>query len=439
MADSPVPARIVAAPDLDCLMACPGCDLLLEEVPLEPGQVARCPRCDTRLRIPRRNTISNTLAMSASGLLLYLPAILLPLMTLDTIGMKESASIVDGVIGFYRQGYLLVALIVLLTSVLFPLVKLSLIFAISVLLKLGRFPRGFARGFRLFCHLDEWGMVEVYLIGILVTIIKIYGMAHITYGTGFFCFIGLVLATVGITLVLDEHVFWRMIEGRGSEDEAAHRPSCSGRQHPLAGRTALSAGLVQCHDCHKLMPWVEAAPDEIVLCPRCGARLHPRKTDSLARTWALVATSLILFVPANVLPIMQVETLGSPENSTIMDGIIYFFKEGSYGIGVVILTASILVPLFKILGMTVILLSIRYRWKSWLRHKTWMFRFIEFIGRWSMLDIYVIALLGVLIDFGLLSAIHPAPAATYFAAVVLCTMFAAISFDSRILWDHCAA
>jgi len=107
-------------------------------------------------------------------------------------------------------------------------------------------------------------------------------------------------------------------------------------------------------------------------------------------------------------------------------------------IGTVILTASILVPLFKILGMTIILLSIRYQWKSWLRHKTWMFRFIEFIGRWSMLDIYVIALLAVLINFGMLSAIHPAPAATYFAAVVLCTMFAAISFDSRILWDHCA-
>ncbi len=436
---SPAAARVASAADLDCLTACPGCDLLLENVPVAVGQVARCPRCDARLRIPRRNTVSNTLAMSASGLLLYLPAILLPLMTLDTIGMKESASIVDGVVGFYRQGYPLVALVVLLTSVLFPLVKLSLVFGVCLLIRLRRFPRAMARGFRLFCHLDEWGMVEVYLIGILVTIIKIYDMAHITYGTGFFCFIGLVIATVGISLVLDEHVFWRIIEHRGEAKEAPRRPLCDGGRHPLAGRTALAAGLVQCHDCHKLMPQVQTAPDEIALCARCGARLHPRKTNSLARTWALVVTSMILFVPANLLPIMRVETFGIPEDSTIMDGIIYFFKEGSYGIGAVILTASILVPLFKIVGMTVILLSIRYQWKSWLRHKTWMFRFIEFIGRWSMLDIYVIALLGVLINFGMLSAIRPAPAATYFAAVVLCTMFAAISFDSRILWDHCAA
>lgn len=432
------PKTAVGKTDTACLTACPGCDLLLEEVPVPAGHVARCPRCDTRLRAPCKNTVINTLAMSATGLLIYLPAVFLPLMTLDTIGMKESASIVDGVVGFYNAGYPFVALIVLLTGVVFPLVKLSLIFGVSLLLRLGRLPRTMALWFRLFCHLDEWAMVEVYLIGILVTIIKIYHMAHVTYGIGFFCFIGLAVATIGTTVVLDKDVFWRYFDRRGKNLAGQGRARCGAKPHAPTARTAREAGLVLCHDCRKLVPRVATAPGERTLCPRCGAELHSRKKNSIPRTWALVVTSMILFVPANVLPIMRVESFGSPDDSTIMDGIIYFLKEGSYGIGAIILTASILVPLFKILGMTMILLSIRYRWKSWLRHKTWMIRFIEFIGRWSMLDIYVIALLAVLINFGMLTAIHPAAAATYFAAVVLCTMFAAISFDSRILWDRCA-
>ena len=127
--------------------------------------------------------------------------------------------------------------------------------------------------------------------------------------------------------------------------------------------------------------------------------------------------------------------MGLAERSTIMDGIIYFFKEGSYGIGMVILTASVLVPLFKIIGICLILLSLHFRWKTWLRHKTIMFRFIKFIGRWSMLDIFVIALLTALVDFGFFTTIQAAPAAPFFCMVVIFTMFAAECFDTRLLWD----
>ena len=199
--------------------------------------------------------------------------------------------------------------------------------------------------------------------------------------------------------------------------------------------TAREAGLALCHDCHKLIPWQNEHGQASSICPRCRADVHIRKPNSISRTWALVITAAILAVPANVLPIMQVDFLGSAEYSTIMDGIIYFFEEGSYGIGIIILTASVLVPCFKIIGMVLILLSIHYQWKSWLRHKTLLFRVIEFIGRWSMLDIFVISLLQVLVNFGYLTSIESAPAATYFTGVVLSTMFAAITFDPRLLWD----
>ncbi|MCD6271500.1 MAG: paraquat-inducible protein A [Deltaproteobacteria bacterium] len=199
--------------------------------------------------------------------------------------------------------------------------------------------------------------------------------------------------------------------------------------------TAMEAGLALCRDCGKLLPITGRDMVTSGFCPRCGARIRLRKSDSLVRTWALVVTAAILAFPANLLPIMRVDYLGVPGESTIMDGIIYFFQEGSYAIGIIILTASILVPLFKITGIILILLSIHFKWKTWLRHKSLMFRTIGFIGRWSMLDIFVISLLQVLVNFGYLTYIEVAPAATYFAGVVLATMFAAITLDPRLMWD----
>jgi paraquat-inducible protein A len=134
---------------------------------------------------------------------------------------------------------------------------------------------------------------------------------------------------------------------------------------------------------------------------------------------------------------MRVDFLGIPDRSTIMDGIIYFFQHGSYLIGLIIFIASILVPVFKIVGLIILLRSNHLCDLKLLRQKAKMFRFITFIGRWSMLDIFVIALLSVVVDFGFFTSIHVAPAATYFCIVVACTMFAVITFDPRIVWDKC--
>ena len=200
-------------------------------------------------------------------------------------------------------------------------------------------------------------------------------------------------------------------------------------------KTAMESGIMSCHDCGLLLEANRLSSDVTLACPRCNADVHFRKHQSIPTTWALVITSVILFVPANLLPIMRVDFLGSSEYSTIMDGILYFFHVKEYSIGLIIFIASILVPLFKIAGLSIILLSIRFKWKRWLRHKTIMFRFIEFVGRWSMLDIFVIALMATLVEFGNFTATFAAPAASYFAAVVVCTMFAAHTFDARLLWD----
>lgn len=202
-----------------------------------------------------------------------------------------------------------------------------------------------------------------------------------------------------------------------------------------SAQTAMEAGLMNCHDCGKLVTADRASQNDVLFCPRCDASMHYRNVNAIPRTWALIVTAAILLFPANLLPIMRVDFLGSQDSSTIMDGILYFFHSGDYAIGLIIFIASVLVPLFKIIGMSLILLSIRFKWKTWLRHKASMFRFIQFVGRWSMLDIFVIALMSALVDFGSFTSTQAGPAVTYFTAVVMCSMFAATTFDPRLLWD----
>ena len=197
--------------------------------------------------------------------------------------------------------------------------------------------------------------------------------------------------------------------------------------------TAREAGLILCLDCHLLTAKGHGIME--THCPRCGAKLHFRKSTSLARTWALLISSLILLFPANLLPIMTVTYLGEKQPNTIMDGIEHFIQSGSYFIALLIFFASILVPVFKVMGIILIMISIQKKWKTRLRHKTLMFRFIKFIGRWSMLDIFVIAIMVALVNLGTLTAVVPAPAATYFATVVVLTILAANTFDTRLIWE----
>ncbi|MBW1749636.1 MAG: paraquat-inducible protein A [Deltaproteobacteria bacterium] len=420
--------------DITGLDACPGCDLLYHEISLPRAQKVPCPRCGTILRVSVQNSLDKTLAMSLTGLLLFIPAMIMPIMTFTVMGLKGTGNVIDAVVALFRQNFFFVGTMVLLVSVLFPLIKLALLFHVAYSLKMRRYSASLPLVFRAYKHVAEWGMVEVYMLGILVSIIKMFSVAAIQYNLGFFCFIGLVLITVASSVVIDEDLFWKLIE---QKKEPADNNMSENSVEPLP-ETALQAGLIRCEDCGKLVQQIQVKPDEIIRCPRCRAKLHHRKPASISRTWALVLASAIFYLPANILPIMRVDFMGTPEDSTILDGIIYFFQTGEYFVGGIILTASVLVPLFKIVGIMLILSSIHFHWRGWLKHKAGMFRFVEFIGRWSFLDIFVIALLGAMVRFGSLTTIEADPGAPFFTAVVLSTMFAALAFDPRIMWDTCA-
>ena len=422
-------SEILTASDV---VACPDCDKLLEKQNIPDGKVVHCPRCGSLLHTTVHNSLQKSIALSLAGLVIYIPAITLPIMTFTVAGLKGSGSVVDAMLALFESNYYFVGLMVLLVSIVFPLLKLGLLFLSSVSIAAGHVSRFVIGMFRLYKHLSEWGMVEVYMLGILVSIIKMYSMAMIHYDIGLFCFIGLVILTVWSSTVVDDQRFWILIEQQQKKNDPGEAESS---EFNPGAETAQEAGLIRCHDCGKLSIDEPVGPDEMLRCSRCHAALYSRKPGSLTRTWALVLTSLVLYLPANILPMMRVNFMGSPSDSTILDGIIYFFQDGEYLVGGIILTASVLVPLFKILGIILILLSIKFHWNSWLKHKSAIFRFIEFIGRWSFLDVFVVALLVAMVRFGAITTIEADPGASFFTAVVVCTMFAALSFDPRIMWD----
>ncbi len=198
-------------------------------------------------------------------------------------------------------------------------------------------------------------------------------------------------------------------------------------------KTARNQGLISCHSCHLLCRRGDAGV--VMTCPRCGARLHGRKPNSIHRTWALVMAAFVFYIPANVLPVTTVISLGKGQSDTIMSGVIYFIKSGMWPIALVIFVASVFVPLLKLLLLTFLLITVQRKSKWRQKDRTRLYRITEVIGRWSMVDIFVVTILVALVNLGALATIHAGPGAIFFCAVVIITMFAAMSFDPRLIWD----
>ena len=201
--------------------------------------------------------------------------------------------------------------------------------------------------------------------------------------------------------------------------------------NPLSARLS---GLLACHTCH-LLCRRPAAGSRGLRCPRCGTALHGRKPNSIARTWAYIIAAFICYIPANILPITYISTMGHVQGDTIMSGVIYFLFTGTWPIALVIFVASVFVPLLKLIILIYLLISVQCRstWRP--RDRTRLYRITEAVGRWSMVDIFVITILVALVQMGNLADIHAGPAAPFFGAVVIITMLAALAFDPRLIWD----
>jgi paraquat-inducible protein A len=194
--------------------------------------------------------------------------------------------------------------------------------------------------------------------------------------------------------------------------------------------TAANSNLAACHVCCKL------APAEVHHCPRCGSAMHLRKSDSIQRTLALLVTACLLYIPANMYPIMYTDQLGTTEPSTILGGVILLINLGSVPVALVIFIFSVLVPSGKLMAMFYLVWTVERHSPLDPRQRSVMYRVTEFVGKWSMVDVFVVAILVALVHLGGLLVIRPGIAALCFAGVVIVTMIAAESFDSRLIWDN---
>jgi paraquat-inducible protein A len=196
--------------------------------------------------------------------------------------------------------------------------------------------------------------------------------------------------------------------------------------------TAASRGLALCRACHTLQP---CPPGRYIHCRRCKARVSQRTPHSLPKTWFFIITAALMLVPANLLPMMSLLKWGRAEPDTILSGVIKLAEEGYPGIALIVFTASIVVPIGKLLALTGLLLSVQLRWPMSARWRITLFRVLEFLGRWSMLDIFVVAIMVALVHLGQVVAIQPGMGALMFGASVVATLFASLSFDPRLIWD----
>ncbi|MEC5386397.1 paraquat-inducible protein A [Uliginosibacterium sp. H3] len=211
---------------------------------------------------------------------------------------------------------------------------------------------------------------------------------------------------------------------------AADSPAALAAHFP-AGSAARS-GLTGCHACGQI---VRLGIEARAQCPRCGSSVHLRKPNSLSRCWAFLIAAMVLYVPANVLPIMITTSFGDTQSNTILSGIIVLWNSGSWDLALIVFIASMVVPLGKLLALVVLLFSVQRHPLGNLRQLSRLYRLVEMVGKWSMLDVYVVTLLATVVRFDAFMSVHAGSGALAFGGVVVLTMLAAQAFDPRLLWD----
>ena len=405
----------------DALTQCHECGLLQRNPVLPVGAAASCARCGCILHRNRPDSLDRTLALTLAGIVLFVIANSFPFLSFQMQGQLTETTLATGVKALYAEGMWELAAVVFFTSILAPGIQLILLLIVLIPIKLGRLPQGFPILFRYVRTLTPWGMMDVFMLGILVSVVKLSDMATIIPGTSLFAFGILIFVLAGAQNSLNPDIVWSRI------------PLPDGLRRPLLpGEAVLS-----CHVCELVIP-VTSAPRHLdePHCPRCGDPLHWRKPESMQRTLALLIAAVVCYVPANTLPIMRVTSLGQTQSDTIMSGAIFLLDHGMWPLALVVFVASVFVPLLKLLILIFLLISVQARstWRP--RDRTRLYRITEVVGRWSMVDIYVVTILVALVRLGNLATIEAQSGAIFFAAVVILTMFAAMSFDPRLIWDR---
>lgn len=430
------------------LIACHECDMLFRKPLHVRERVATCSRCGANLTALQGAgaALDRVCALTLAALIVFCIAQAFPVIGLRANGMTSEATLWGAVHSLWTGNMGVVAIMVFCSSILFPLIELLALLYLLVPLRLGKRPPHFDTTLRVVQLVRPWGMVEVFMLGVLVTIVKMVSMAEVIAGPGLFALAALTVM-LGILAAFDPRGLWTI----GDESKSARatrlrwssvsgkrvcfaRPERAVKHGSSVAVSARRAGLVGCHACGLVQTGHQA--EVTARCSRCASVLHQRRPDSLTRTVSLLLAAAIAYIPANLLPIMNASSLGRSEDDTILGGVAYFWASGDWPLAVVVFVASVLVPVLKLLVLTLLALAARRGSRRRARERASLYRIVERIGRWSMLDVFVVALTVALVHFGSFAVVTAGPAALAFAAVVVLTMLASHQFDPRLIWDH---
>lgn len=367
-------------------LVCEQCHTSVKIPSLSHRQRAVCPVCNHTLVSFRNQASEKMLAYSFSAFIFLLLSLPFNFLTFKASGQKHSIDLPTGITVLIEQDYLSLAIITSLATVLLPGIVIVGIFLLSLAQIKQQRPFYLNRLFRLVKALLPWSMAEIFLVGTLVSLIKITELADVAIGMSFYAFIGF---------------------------------------------SALTALCISQFDVTRYQMWLSQGVP-----PSPKPLSETQASESIQRTWALLITACILYIPANVLPIMYTELFGQETPNTIIGGVISLWESGSYPVAIVILIASVVVPVAKIVILAWLNFSVQRQKTSSRQLRIRYYRITEAIGRWSMIDVFVVAVLVALIQMGNTLSIYPGQAALAFCAVVFVTMIAAMTFDSRLIWQQ---
>jgi paraquat-inducible protein A len=378
------------------------------------GQKSECARCRKVLAGSATGRIGAPLALAGAALFLLVPATIAPLMLVTTYGADREAWLPSSATAMWHDGFASLSVLIATFSIALPFAFLGLLIWVLGNLHFGTGAR-VGSAFRWTKHLRPWVMTEVFLVGSFVSYSRIKTVSTVVVETG-----GWALVAAGIMLLialtqLDERTVWEML--RPQSQEPSRKP-----------RSDLTIACIICD----LVVGVENGG---MRCPCCQARLHVRKPGSIQRTFAFVTAGYLLYIPANTLPVLTTVQFGRQEHNTILSGVLELIHNDLWPLAVIVFTASIVLPLIKLFGLTWMLVATRMKSSRFLVSRTRLYRTIDTIGRWSNIDIFSVAMLVAVLQFGSLTAVHGGAGLVAFAAVVIITMLATMVFDSRLMWD----
>ncbi len=387
---------------------CQGCELPVDVVDITKGKIAYCPRCGTQLYRGGSPSLSGNLALAITCLLLFIPSHFFDFITIRLIGVMIPATLPSGVEALIDEGYIELAILVFFCASLAPFLLCCGVITAHLALRYNNF-HVLRYSLLIVSKLKPWVMIDVFLVSIAISCFKLIDISDVFVGPGLYGLVLLQIFTVMLISRISTRRYWEV-----------WRPES---EYPLEIKH------VHCHNCHLSQP-------EGSECIRCHHKLHHREPNSIEKTWAYLLAATVAIIPANILPISILLTNGQRLEDTIFSGVATLVNSGMIGIAIIIFVASIIVPVAKILGLAYLLLAIKFKRNVFFRQRMVIYFVIKWIGKWSVMDLFVISIMLAVVDRGQILDFTPGYGAIAFGMVVVLTLFAAESLDPRLIWDN---